>query len=138
MSLGELATHCGPPLVTPGNRHGGQGRSRAMRSFKENQRALLAGQGGQATGSLTGFAGQESLETETVYRQSADGQRGEHRGRARHAGDRDVVLHRSDDQSIAGVRHRRHAGIGHEYDALPGDQCLQQLRRTRRLVAFEI
>ena len=48
------------------------------------------------------------------------------------------VLHRRGHQPVAGVGDARHAGVGGEHHALPGEQRLDQGGRARRLVALEV
>ena len=46
-----------------------------------------------------------------------------------HRGDRDVPLDRGGDEPVAGVRHRRHPGVGHQQHPLAGLERLDERRR---------
>src|SRR3954454_13581570 len=76
---------------------------------------------------------QEPLEAEAVAGQPGDRQRRRHRGGAGHRGHEHAGVDRRPHQRVAGIGHRRHAGVGQQQDRLPVGERGQQARQPRAL-----
>ena len=139
VGLGQLPAHRGRAGPAPKTSAiVGERRGRAVRRLEEHHRPLLAGQRGEPAGRSPGLRGQEPLEAEPVHRQAGDRERGEHRRRARDAGDRDARLDRRGHQPVAGVGDARHAGVGDQHDPVAAEERLEQRLGAEVLVALEV
>ena len=71
---------------------------------------------------------QESLEEETVGRQTGDAKGGERGGRARRGADREAEGDRFGDELIAGIGNQRSSGVGNERQGLPFGDASKRAR----------
>ncbi len=134
IGLRELAAHGGCTVGAECLDQIGQRLAEAVRRLEEHHRARLACQRRQRASPLAGAARQEALEAEPVDRQPGDRDRGRDRGRPGKCGHVDAFGDGGGNESIARVRHRRHAGIADHQHVLAAAQRFDQ--RGTRAVSF--
>ena len=86
--------------------------------------------------SFTAPAGREALEGEAITGQPRDGERGEHRGGTGRDGHGHALIGGGDDEPVAGIGHRGHAGVGDDEDAASRARLSDELGRPVPLVVL--
>ena len=96
----------------------GKRRGEARPAFVESERAPERRRFRDRRRARAGLGGQEAPKGEAVGRQAGQGQRRDHRARARHGDDVDAGRAGVADELVAGIGDERRAGVGDERDRL--------------------
>ena len=126
VSLGQVAGKACRPVAEDLDRVTDRS-GHASRSLEHDERGLVGRDLREGGPARRRGAGQESDESERVWRQPGRGQRRCHRRGSGNADDRDAGLDRSAHQAVAGVADQRGASVADERDVLAGAEPRQQL-----------
>src|SRR5205809_3838567 len=116
----------------------GKGIEYAVWSFVENERRGLFAQRFEGAGALAGFWGQKTAEVERIGGQARGGERCDDGGRPGNGDHRNAGANGGGGQSVSGVGHERHTGIGDQGDIGSGEQLGHQFLGARGFIVFVI